>query len=76
MSHFVDSIVLEIPPDTLNQGEGAILSAIALKLYAHGIFTFGQARKLANLSMWEFQQLLGQHHIERHYSQTDKAIGH
>ncbi|WP_233221107.1 UPF0175 family protein [Chlorogloea sp. CCALA 695] len=73
MSHFVDSIQLEIPPDTLNQGEGAILSAIALKLYAQGIFTFGQARRLANLSVWEFQQLLGQNHIERHYSQTDLA---
>lgn len=73
MSHFVDSIVLEIPPDTLNQGEGAILSAIALKLYAQGIFTFGQARKLTNLSMWEFQQLLGQHRIERHYDETDLA---
>ncbi len=73
MSQFVDSIQLEIPPDTLNQGEGAILSAIALKLYAQGIFTFSQARRLANLSVWEFQQLLGQNHIERHYSQTDLA---
>ena len=73
MSHFVDSIQLEISPDTLNQGEGAILSAIALKLYAQGIFTFGQARRLANLPVWEFQQLLGQHHIERHYSETDLA---
>lgn len=76
MSHFKDSIVLEIPPDTLNQGEEAILSAIALKLYAQGIFTFGQARKLANLSVWEFQQRLGQNHIECHYDETDKAIGH
>lgn len=40
------------------------------------IFTFGQARRLANSSVWEFQQLLGQHHIERHYNETDKAIGY
>lgn len=73
MSHFVDSIQLEIPPDTLNQGEGAILSAIALNLYSQRIFTFGQARRLANLSVWEFQQLLGQNHTERHYNETDLA---
>lgn len=73
MSHFVDSIQLEISPDTLNQGEGAILREIALNLYAQKIFTFGQARRLANLSVWEFQQLLGQHHIERHYNETDLA---
>lgn len=30
----------------------------------------------ANSSVWEFQQLLGQHHIERHYNETDKAIGY
>ena len=45
MSHFVDSIGIEISPDTLNQGEGAILSEIALQLYARQIFTFGQARR-------------------------------
>ena len=73
MSNFVDSIQLEISPDTLNQGEEAILREIALKLYARKIFTFGQARRLANLSVWEFQQLLGQHHIERHYNKTDLA---
>lgn len=73
MSHFVDSIQLEISPDTLNQGEGAILREIALKLYARQIFTFGQARRLANLPVWEFQQLLGQHHIERHYNEIDLA---
>lgn len=73
MSNFVDSIQLEISPDTLNQGEQAILREIALKLYARNIFTFGQARRLANLPVWEFQQLLGQHHIERHYSETDLA---
>jgi len=73
MSQFVDSIQLEISPDTLNQGERAILSEIALRLYARKIFTFGQARRLANLSVWEFQQLLGQHHIERHYNESDLA---
>ena len=51
MSNFVDAIQLEISPDTLNQGEQAILREIAIQLYARKIFTFGQARRLANLSV-------------------------
>ncbi|MEH2051828.1 UPF0175 family protein [Nostoc sp.] len=35
------------------------------------MFTFSQARHLANLSAWEFQKLLGQNKIERHYNEAD-----
>lgn len=73
MSKFVQPIQLEISPDSLSQGEQAILKEIAIKLYAQHIFTFGQARRLANLSVWEFQQLLAQHNIQRHYNETDLA---
>lgn len=73
MSQFVEPINLQILPDTLSQGEQAIRQEIALQLYARSIFTFGQARRLANLSVWEFQQLLGQQKIQRHYSETDLA---
>ena len=58
-------------PVSLSQGEQAIRQEIALQLYAQNIFTFGQARRLANLSVWEFQQLLGQQKIERHYNEAD-----
>jgi predicted HTH domain antitoxin len=60
-------------PDTLNQGEQAIRQVLALQLYAQNIFTFGQARRLADLSVWEFQQLLAQHNIQRHYSEIELA---
>ncbi|WP_413173544.1 UPF0175 family protein [Anabaena azotica] len=40
-------------------------------MYAQNIFTFGQARRLANLSVWEFQQLLGNRKIQRHYTEVD-----
>lgn len=73
MSKFVEPINLEISPASLGQGEQAILQEIALQLYAQNIFTFGQARRLANLSVWEFQQLLGQKNIQRHYNETDLA---
>ncbi|KAB8321254.1 UPF0175 family protein [Tolypothrix campylonemoides VB511288] len=66
-------INLQISPDSLNQGERAIRQELALKLYAQNIFTFSQARHLANLSVWEFQKLLGENKIERHYDEADLA---
>lgn len=54
-------------------GEQAIRQEIALQLYDQNIFTFGQVRRLANLSVWEFQQLLGQQKISRHYTEMDLA---
>jgi len=73
MSKFVEPVNLELSPASLDQGEQAILQEIALQLYAKNIFTFGQARRLANLSVWEFQQVLGQKNIDRHYNETDLA---
>ncbi|MHC5827089.1 MAG: UPF0175 family protein, partial [Nostoc sp.] len=60
MSQFVSSINLQLSSDSISQGEQAIRQEIALQLHDQNIFTFGQARRLANLSVWEFQQLLGQ----------------
>lgn len=69
----VEPINLKISPESLHQGEQAIRQEIALQLYDRQIFTFGQARRLANLSVWEFQQLLGQKNIPRHYDKEDLA---
>ncbi|MEC4883020.1 MAG: UPF0175 family protein [Scytonema sp. PMC 1070.18] len=73
MSQFIQSINLQISPDSLNQGEKAIRQELALQLYIQNIFTFSQARHLANLSIWEFQKILGQNKIERHYNEADLA---
>jgi predicted HTH domain antitoxin len=73
ITRFLQPINLQISPDSLNQGEQAIRQELALQLYAQNIFTFAQARQLANLSVWEFQQILGQNKIERHYNETDLA---
>jgi predicted HTH domain antitoxin len=51
MRQSLDPICLEISSDSLNQGEQAIRQALALQLYAQNIFTFGQARRLADLSV-------------------------
>ena len=71
MSQISEPISLELSPDSLRQGEQAIRQELALQLYAQHIFTFGQARRLADLSVWQFQQLLGQHQIQRHYDEAD-----
>jgi len=71
MNQFLQPINLQISPDSLNQGENAIRQELALQLYSENIFTFSQARHLANLSVWEFQQLLSQNKIERHYNEAD-----
>jgi predicted HTH domain antitoxin len=69
----VKPINLQISPESLNQGEQAIRQEIAIQLYSQKIFTFGQARHLANLSVWEFQKLLGEKEVSRHYDEEDLA---
>jgi predicted HTH domain antitoxin len=71
MSDLVSSINLQLSPDSINEGEQAIRQELALQLYEQNTFTFGQARRLAILSVWEFQQLLGRRKIERRYSEVD-----
>jgi predicted HTH domain antitoxin len=66
-------INLQVSPESLDRSEQAIRQEIAAQLYAQNIFTFGQSRQLANLSVWEFQQLLGEKKISRHYDETDLA---
>ena len=51
MNSFIQPINLQISSDSLNQGEQAIRQELALQLYAQTIFTFAQARHLANLSV-------------------------
>ena len=67
----VKPLNLQISPETLNEGEQAIRQEIAIQLYSQNIFTFGQARHLANLSVWEFQKLLGEKKVACHYDEAD-----
>ncbi len=55
---------LRIPPDErLNR----VRIELAIRLYQKSILSFGKARELAQLSKWEFHEILGQENIERHY---------
>lgn len=69
-----DDLHLTIPrsvADALALPEGrkneALRRELAVTLYREEMLSFGKARELADLSKYEFGQLLGERSIERHY---------
>ena len=44
---------------------------LAIALYARGILSLGQARKLSGLSKWDFLEELTKHGVERHYTKEE-----
>ena len=67
------TINLEIPVESVNQGEKAVLIEVGIQLYKQQLFTFGQVRRLLNVSVWELQKILGENQIDRHYDEADLA---
>ena len=44
---------------------------LAVRLYSRGLLTFGKARELAGMSVWDFHSLLGEEGVERRYDTAD-----
>jgi len=44
---------------------------LATAIHRRGIISFGNARKLAGVSKWEFLEELGKRKIERHYTEKE-----
>lgn len=73
-----DYVVIKIPRDIV---EGARIPEkefemvarieLAVALYAKGILSLGQARRLAGLSKWEFLEELAKRRVERHYTREE-----
>jgi len=63
-----ESIVdaLRLPPDEV---EGELQKELALALYQRGVLSSGKASVLAGMRRWEFEELLGQRRIRRHYTE-------
>jgi predicted HTH domain antitoxin len=51
----------------------AMKEELAVSLYARDVLSFGKARALAELSPREFQDLLGDRKIPRHYTEAELA---
>lgn len=66
--------VLKIPQEILDSARLTIndlKTEIAVSLYAQGRLSIGKARELADMSLWEFRQLLAFRRISPHYDVSD-----
>ena len=69
-----DANVLQIPQDILDSARltmSELKVEMAVYLYAQGRLSIGKARELADLSLWEFRQLLAWRRISPHYDETE-----
>jgi len=71
-------IVLEVPAELVGAAklpprevEMEFRKELALALYQRGVLSLGKARLLAQMTRWEFEELLGERGIQRHYTEVD-----
>ncbi|MDY0095632.1 MAG: UPF0175 family protein [Candidatus Vecturithrix sp.] len=74
----LQAIQIDIPQDVMlalkipqQRIKATLTEELAVYLYAQGYLSFGKARKLAELSKWEFAERLGARGIPRHYTEQD-----
>lgn len=68
------TIAIEIPREIIHvtrMTPQALKRELALSLFEQGKLSFGKARELAEMNVWEFQQLLGSKGIAVHYNSED-----
>ncbi len=68
------TIAIEIPREIVHVTRltpQALKRELALSLFEQGKLSFGKARELAEMTVWEFQQLLGSKGIPIHYDLDD-----
>ena len=66
--------VFEIPQDILDSARLSVpelKAELALWLYAQGRLSVGKAHELAEMSLWEFRQLLAARKIAVHYNENE-----
>lgn len=72
------ALTIDIPEEIVDAArlpraeiEQEFRTELALALYQRGILSLGKSRLLAQMTRWEFDELLGRRQIVRHYTQTD-----
>lgn len=68
------SLSIEVPADLLQairlppqEVPTRLKKELAIRLYAKGLLTFGKARQLAEMTRWDFRDLLSAENIPRRY---------
>jgi predicted HTH domain antitoxin len=59
---------MKLPKDIAS---ARIKEELAISLYERGIISMGLARKLSELSKWQFIELLAERGIQRHYGKKE-----
>jgi predicted HTH domain antitoxin len=74
----MSKLLLEIPEDVTDalrlppaERDRELRTELALALYQRQVLSGGMARKLSGLTRWEFEHLLGQRRVVRHYDGDD-----
>ena len=66
--------VVEVDQDILDSARltpSELKVEMAVHLYEQGRLSVGKARELADMTLWEFRQLLASRRIPPHYGETD-----
>ena len=71
-------LMLEVPPEVVDavrlppeEMETELLKELALGLYRRGVLSLGKARILAQMTRGDFERLLGERRVPRHYTGND-----
>jgi predicted HTH domain antitoxin len=71
-------LTLEVPSEVIDavklppaEVETELRKELALALYRRGVLSLGKARILAGMTRWQFEQVLSDRQIPRHYTETD-----
>jgi predicted HTH domain antitoxin len=76
MSAATETIALEIPrdlPQVTKMTPTELKQELAFALFAQDKISFGKARELAGLTVWQFQNELGRRGISIHYDTAELA---
>lgn len=71
-------IILEVTPEVIEATRlpyteiaKEFRKELAIALYQRGVLPLGKVRVLAQVTRWEFEAMLGERKITRHYTETD-----
>ena len=74
----MSKLLVEIPEDVTDalrlppaEHEHELRKELALALYQRGVLSLGKSRRLAGMNRWDFDRLLGDRKIVRHYTEED-----